>query len=108
MPATRRLAVTRPARQPAAAVDEFHVVRAEIEGCGARPVRSRHEGDRAVLMPDFAIGEGDVEAGGLADEALDEGRDRMHRSRRGVPTCSIAPLLITTTRSASSSASSCP
>ncbi|PII38191.1 hypothetical protein T190_25345 [Sinorhizobium meliloti CCBAU 01290] len=54
-------------------VDELHVVRAEIEGCGAVRFVPGTKADRAVLVPDFAIGEGDVEAVRLADEAVDKG-----------------------------------
>ncbi|MCY1353754.1 hypothetical protein D9M68_483180 [compost metagenome] len=61
----------------AAAVDQLDVVRAEVQI--GRPVRLGRspEPDRPVLKPDLAVLERDGERVRLADEAEDEGRDRM-------------------------------
>lgn len=77
MPVTRRLAVTRPGETATATLEKFDVVRAEEEDC--RPVRlvRRAKADWAVREPDLTIGKRDVEAVGLADEAVDKRRDRV-------------------------------
>ncbi|MNV72913.1 hypothetical protein D3C71_1660330 [compost metagenome] len=61
----------------AAAVDQFDVMRAEVERGRTVGLGRGTQADRPVLEPDFAVLKGDGERVRLADEAEDEGRNRM-------------------------------
>ena len=85
---------------------DLHVMAADEQPGSARTRTVGREGELLAAEPHGAIGDLHRQLDQFADEAMHERAGRAVIDVAGVPICSMRPLSITTTRLATSSASS--